>query len=246
MPIFRPPADRQADRYQVTPKNADLTILLRQLQGSDDSTVESELHDVSDNGIKLSVTQPITFGELVEVQFQSPSLGIDFPVEAEVRWIRQGDNTDAWIVGLCAVEGTMIELLEQLSSAGIIERRRTPRDNVAYSATVKWEANPVPVDVSLLNASSNGICFQSDEPGYPGRRLRLNVDAGSEKANTLMAVAKWCVQSKDGYLIGCSVDYMPTCLAEPKPAITPKPKRLSRGMLPRLAAGCAAIVSRRC
>jgi hypothetical protein len=158
--------------------------------------------DVSLNGMKLSTSQPLAFGEFITLHFQSTNLDIDFDLDAEVRWIRQGDNDDAWLVG-CAF-GTQLtdECINALATASGVDRRRSPRIKVDIQATVQLECNTTPFGVTLLDHSATGLRIATAATIEPIKVLLTN-DNGRQFE--VKAICRWKQSYESGDLVGCEV-----------------------------------------
>jgi c-di-GMP-binding flagellar brake protein YcgR len=184
----------------------DLMVVVRRNSTSDDNEefAASPL-DVSLNGMKLSMSQALVFGEVVKLHFQSNNLDIDFDLDAEVRWIRQGENDDVWLVGCAFATQLNDERINSLATAGGVDRRRSPRIKLEMQATVQLACNTTPFRVTLLDYSATGLRFASDatiEPNEP-IKVRLTNDVGREFE--VMATCRWRSAYESGDLVGCEI-----------------------------------------
>ena len=90
--------------------------------------------DISSNGAKILVGEPLVFEQQVLLNFNVDDSEIC--MAAEVRWIRPQDAE--WIVGLKLSEQVPDDYLEQLSRAGSIDRRQDNR--IQQTVTVQAQA----------------------------------------------------------------------------------------------------------
>ncbi len=161
--------------------------------------------DVSLNGMKLSTSQALVFGEVVKLHFLSGDLDIDFELAAEVRWIRQGENDDDWLVGFAFGTQLTDDRINSLATASGVDRRRSPRIQCEMQATVQLACNTTPFRVTLLDHSATGLRFASDAAIEPDAPIKVLLTSESGREFEVKAICRWTTSYESGDLVGCEI-----------------------------------------
>jgi hypothetical protein len=197
--------DRRHERAELE-DGGDLTIVVRRsTENGPDEELTANALDVSSSGMKLITTAPLVFAEPIALHFHSQSLQIDFVIDAEVRWIRQGNDEAAWLVGCAFAAQLSADGLDQLAVAGGLDRRQWPRNHTEIHTTVQLACSRTPFDATLLDYSSAGLCFSSTEAVQPSDPVRLQLFDDDNELFEVMAKCRWKLSFESGYLIGCEV-----------------------------------------
>ncbi|HJN11142.1 MAG TPA: PilZ domain-containing protein [Pirellulaceae bacterium] len=194
------------DAAQRPEDSGDLRILVRRSSASDSNEVlDARPLDVSVSGMKLSTSGPLVFGETIELHFQSTDLDIDFAIDAEVRWIRQGDGDEAWLFGCAFATQLTNDDVDRFATAGGVDRRQWPRSDTKMQTMVQLACNPSPFCATLLDYSATGLRFTSDDAVEPNQPIRILLDDGHGEVLEIRAVSRWKMSYESGYLVGCEV-----------------------------------------
>ncbi len=193
--------DRNEQRLKIQ-KLFDLKIVVR--RGENEEINASPL-DISYNGIKLLTSQSLAFAELVVLHFKSSALNIDFEMDANVRWIRQGDDQTTWLIGCSFVNKVTDDYVDAIATAGGVDRRQSPRCENQIHATVKLAGKSNPFRVMLLDYSASGIRFASFEAVEPNQPIKLALTDNEGDLLQVGAISQWNMSYDSGFLIGCEV-----------------------------------------
>ena len=199
--------NRRNARHPINDRLA-LEVVVR--RHDDDAPLEAEatLIDVSRQGLKLSLSEPLAFDEVVHLEVHCREPDVDFAVTAEVKWLRRNDDAGAWIIGCSVSNRIPDEFFEEIASYGAYNRRAAPRHDMTKQAVVRWEACQKKIPVGIVNLSPGGFCISSPEYAQVGKGLLLELEGSDGKQIQVTAKSKWQLEFESGYLIGCesSVD----------------------------------------
>ena len=202
--------DRENHRFTID-KGGDLKIIVRRnTDDGQEKRFEATPLDVSYGGLKLHSPQPLVFGDLIDLQFLSAELDIDFSVEAEVRWMREWDD-ECWIVGCLFQSQLTRECVDELAMAGDIDRREEPRVDAEMKAQLQLAGDPDPFPVTLLDYSSQGLRFASSEAVVANRPIKVLLDDGMGNSYEVRATSRWSRTYESGHLVGCLVNGGKNC-----------------------------------
>ena len=195
--------DREV-RYRVKGDFWPATVLRTTESG--DETVQAQLLDISQRGLKLSVPIELANDEVFRVRLANDELGVDVIESAQVCWARKQEETDSWTVGCKIQQQIDKNTLEDLVEHGLLDRRFSGRRPVTGDALAQWELSGESVPVQLLNLSAGGFCLASDQPTKIGSRLKLILsDDDGRSSGEILARARWQREFDNGYLIGCEM-----------------------------------------
>jgi hypothetical protein len=158
--------------------------------------------DISEGGIKLRLDVPLNFEESIRLILGCVEGPFRMTVSSRVAWLRQ-DNYGPWLVGCQFVPKLQRDVLEEMFSSGIIERRQFTRRPIQGRALAKWQLEPDLFGVQLIDISESGFCIRSSRPGQVGQRIRLSLEPANG-TSTVQAKAQWCMKVDDCFLVGCA------------------------------------------
>lgn len=191
-------------RYTVKDDGGLVVAIRRKENGNGQEVIKSAPLDISYHGVKLSASQSLPFGEQVELIFQSIHLEFSFTVDAEVRWIRQGDD-QSWLIGCSLNDRLTNENLDAIAAAGGVERRQYPRKETEVQTNIQVAGNPTPFPVTVLDFSNAGLRFSTDQPIEPEQSLKLLLSTKDGETHEVGAVSHWYMPYESGYFVGCEV-----------------------------------------
>ena len=200
--------ERQDERLQFQ-SQLDLEILAtRDSQTSSSDEIKGRALDISYNGVLLSLTESMVFGEQVSLRFKSIALEMDFEIGATVRWIRRGDDELDWLVGCSFDESLSDDCVDAIANAGCVDRRKWPRNEAKVRAGVQLPGKPDSLPVVLLDYSSTGVRFASFELVEPNLPIKLALTDRDGNSIQVKATSQWTASCDSGYLVGCHVSGM--------------------------------------
>jgi hypothetical protein len=139
------------------------------------------------------------------LHFSSSALELDFEIEADVRWIRQGEDQASWQVGCSFANHLTDDYVDAIANAGCVDRRQVPRCATQIEASVKLASKTDSFPVTLLDYSTSGIRFASQETIDPTEPLKLVLTDSEGELLQVGAISQWSMAYESGFLIGCEV-----------------------------------------
>ncbi len=195
------PRDR---RYAILHACA-ASVIIEGDAGGGPRSVEAQLVDLSRSGAELSVATCPSIDAAARLLINVPELQIDLVVEIEVCWAEPGED-DTWRLG-CRFEPELPEnLLEQLATGGVLDRRTDSRTPVSLRATACWEHDEARVPVRLQDISAGGFCMACAHISQSDRRLLLHLSRPDGKMESIKARMQWRLKTGDQYLVGCGLE----------------------------------------
>lgn len=166
-------------------------------------TIEGCALDISANGIKLRVAEAPGFQEHVELEFDCDHGEFDLRVQAEVRWIRpEGDD---WAIGCLISDPLPHKSIQAIHQVSGIDRRKSERFDLEFSALAQTAATTERFDVSVLDCSDHGVRFSTNTRLEHGERLKLLLGSDAEKEVEVMSTVRWIQELDTSYIVGCEV-----------------------------------------
>ncbi len=193
----------RAVRYQLTNPYA-ATFYWNTESGGD--TYAANLLDISRGGLKLSVPIELKIDDVIQLRLANEESQLDLRESARVCWIQKDPDSDGWHVG-CQIQGAIDEdVLRELATRGLLDRRNKARHCAKVEALAQWELRKDRVPVQILNLSSEGFCLAADEPTDVGSRVKLTFcDDNGESSHEILARSTWQKEFENGYMIGCEL-----------------------------------------
>jgi hypothetical protein len=181
------------------------TIRVTLERSGDPSSEELDalLLDISNGGVKLSVTSCPAIDEAVVLRIMLPDIDLDLRVDAKVCWSRPG-NGEMWYLGCALMPALPDHVLTELAINGFLQRRRDPRRPVDLRAHMRCEGAGEPADVQIVDFSSGGLRIRSPQQAETGQRLLLQVGERADAAGSFMAKVAWQLRRDDDYELGCT------------------------------------------
>jgi len=208
---------RRNPRHHVDDQLA-MEIVIRRVGEDAPLDADAKLIDISRRGLKLSLSEPLKFNEMVDIKLRCSEPHIDFVLSAEVKWLRHNSDAMAWIIGCSVSNQIPDEFFKETAMYGAYDRRSALRYDFKKLAVARWEACQDEIPVGIVNMSPGGFCISSPEPGHVDKRIWLDLENTDGKRIHVTARSVWQVQFESGYLIGCesSVDLSREIIREPK------------------------------
>ncbi len=192
---------RSDERYSAIGLEDHLAVRVEQ-QGTDAvKVIPVQLVDISTTGAKMYCDTAIQPKEQLAVQIESDQLQNPIVVSAEVCWTTPASN-GKFCLGFAFKPAIPDEVLRQMASAGLLERRRHMRERISIRTVARWELSKEETPAWLLNYSEGGCCLLCITPGHPGNRVRLTLTEGDQEIHVTVK-GQWQVLTEEGYVIGC-------------------------------------------
>ena len=168
--------------------------------------------DISSSGMRLLSRGSFQVGQPIWTELKTTrSHGV---YRGNVRRI------EPWVGGQlilgCSLRDTIPnEVLQELASEGIINRRADGRFSIAVPGTISWPLSSEEIDVEIKDYSSGGMKLHSAEKIPEHTRLRVRFESGGQDI-TLEAKTAWSRRGDHGWITGVGlVDRdAPTVVAE--------------------------------
>ena len=166
--------------------------------------IQGRLLDLTVSGAKLSIPEPLPVEESLTLLFRFGETGLNFMVEAQVRWSRPGRES-LWWLG-CSFSPKMDdEYLACLASEGLLDRREEPRRRIQLSAKARWElADSRQYDVRIDDICSGGVRLTAPQGAEPGQRLLLEATGLEGRRLLIPARCQWQIEGDGEFQLGCS------------------------------------------
>ncbi len=179
-----------------------LVVHVRRSSGLPSEDCRATLIDISRSGVKLSTDDCLLIGEDVSLTFDVSDTNLASPIPAKVRWSQPVDGK-TWRIGCAFAPPLSEDTLASLASDGHLQRRQDPRRPISREAEVRWEGTARSIPVEMVDASTGGFCFRSDQDGQDSGRLALQLDSDSDSPTIVRARVQWKQDADDGCLFGC-------------------------------------------
>ena len=167
-------------------------------------TLQAELINLSPSGAKISLSTVLRFSEVVRLRIQIPRLGINVDVNSAVRWVRPAHDNQ-WIFGCSFAHDIAESVLDQLATAGLIERRRDPRHSVRIPGFARYELVTETIPIEVRNYSDRGFCIASSRLSTVGTTVRVTVNGLGDSSRSLYGEVCWQAEQDGEYLLGCMI-----------------------------------------
>lgn len=162
------------------------------------------LIDLTALGAKLSTSIPLSIEEFITLHFRFGEHGLNFMVDAQVRWTRPAEES-RWWMGCSFTPKLPEEYLVGLARKGLLDRRREERRKVSLAATARWElAEHERHDVHLEDISSGGVRLSAPRGAEPGQRVLIDTVGAGGKALVIPVRCQWQVENAGRFSLGCS------------------------------------------
>ena len=173
---------------------------------------EGTIIDISPSGMRLLSDGDFQVGQPIWTELKTTrSHGI---YRGDVRRI------EPWVAGQlilgCSLRDTIPnEVLQELASEGVINRRADGRFSIDVPGAISWPLSAEEIAVKIQDYSSGGMKLLSEERIPEQTRLRLRFEAGGQEV-TLEAKSAWTRQTDQGWITGVGlVDHdAPTIVAD--------------------------------
>lgn len=176
-------------------------------RASDDPSEDQSglLLDLSREGARLGLQMHVPAGERIRMRISSAEFSHAVESEATVSWVEPGSSSE-WVIG-CVLEDLIgQDLLDDLATAGMLDRRSEERIAVSFAAEAKTELERSFVPVEIVDTSDGGFCVVTDELSAATHdRLMLQIRDESGAGSGLMrGRVVWVNEMVDGRVIGCT------------------------------------------
>lgn len=177
-----------------------------------DQIWEGTTVDISPSGMRLLSEGDFQVGQPIWTELKTTrSHGI---YRGNVRRI------EPWVAGQlilgCSLRDAIPnEVLQELASEGVINRRADGRFSIDIPGTISWPLSPEEIPVKIQDYSSGGMKLHSEERIPEQTRLRLRFEASGQEV-TLEAKSAWSRQADQGWITGVGLVERdaPTIVAE--------------------------------
>lgn len=194
---------REYPRYRTRDAKS-MTITIDPSDGGESQHLPVELLDLSRNGVKLTIAQPLAVTGLVRVRIQAAEAELDLIVSAELCWT-EPCGPGVWALGCRFVADLPYNVLPWLAKVGYIERRTELRRAISLPARAKRElAEAEEFEVRLEDYSTGGFRMFSPQPCKVGERLLVRLTGTDGRPIELSVKAQWQLVVTDGVYTGCS------------------------------------------
>jgi hypothetical protein len=171
------------------------------------ATLEMELVDISQGGVRLRTKTPVAEKELLTVSIIPRGFPRSLSTRAQVRWTTFAPKATYWLG--CSIEPRIPQaLFDHLAANGILERRHEARQKVSIALPAYWELDPTQCEASILNISQGGVCLLISRDGNPGDRIRLTLPGDHQRPTHVLLTACWQVTTDEGYILGCKFRHL--------------------------------------
>lgn len=135
------------------------------------------------------------------------------------------------------------EVLEELASTGIVNRRCDERVTWDKTAAMSWELQPGEIEIEIRDYSPGGMRVYAETPIPEHVRLRIRVETEDEEDVIVAATSVWKVDSNEGCHAGLAFTSSdaPRQLADAHHGLAPESN--TDGARPRLRVGVAVMAA---
>lgn len=163
-----------------------------------------KLLDLAASGAKFSSDIALAIEENVTLFFRFGEQGLNFMVDAQVRWSRPAPESQWWM-GCSFTPGLPDEYLESLAGKGLLDRRREVRRVVSLAAAARWElGSSQTLPISIVDISSGGVRMTAPRGAELGQRVLIEAVGAGGKTHLVPTRCQWQVESEDHFAIGCN------------------------------------------
>lgn len=175
----------------------------------DNESVVAEIVDISLTGLKLESTTAFEFQEKIVIAIRCDSNDEPILLPAQVRWVQPVNKgrkkSNAWAAG-CLLEETLpTDYIDEISASGMLDRRAAPRIQISKNATARWEMSQADFEVQIKDISSTGIGIVVPKDCEVGKRIRIEVDKGTERQISLTGKTVRQNAVDDGMFVGFEI-----------------------------------------
>ena len=189
-------------RYLISNLEATrVTVTITNDQGEEQHL--GQLADLSAQGVRFSLGVRLPEGVRIRFCLEVEKTQLKMHFTGVVRWAQPQDK-DSWWIGCRLFEMVPQEVIGNLAIAGLLDRRRDPRYQIAHRAIAKWELTNAQKDVEIVNYSKGGFCLRcTDARHFPTDRLMLLL-SNDDQTIEVSARVMWRRHLDQGYAVGCS------------------------------------------
>lgn len=196
---------RRDPRYQVKDSNL-VTVSASRTNDIDDSVsdVSGVLLDLSRCGLRLRLEGFLPKGEEVRLTLNASQFDCPIQSDATIRWA-EPDAGDRWIVGCDLNQKIPQESIQELATAGTLERRNDSRRLLSLTADAKTELEQGFNAVQVVDISDGGFRALGGElHAKVNDRLLLRVASDSTAdVHLIRARVAWVNDLEGGQSLGC-------------------------------------------
>ncbi len=186
-----------------TSAESNIQASIYRLVDGDLCTTECELQDLSATGARLRASQQVCVGEAVGLRIVAPRGGIDHTSAGVICGVHEHEDEDWTLEGSFASE-LPEEVLQELVTAGLLERRESDRQKLQVDARILCpERFDAAVDVHIENYSQGGFCMYTPEPLELGDEIVLELVHPDGSVAQLDAEVRWQDTCVIGFVVGC-------------------------------------------
>jgi hypothetical protein len=162
--------------------------------------LSGRLVDVSEQGVRLLLKQPLPPETVVHIEASFEGGDVALDVIATVRWSHQ-DKLDGWLVGCNVLPSVPEDAFDYLAENGNSNRRLTIRNQGQVELVGYWDLDDACSKIILQDYSHGGFRVLTSHPGKPGQRLHVSL--GGLLTQLIVAEVRWRMTIESGHLIGC-------------------------------------------
>lgn len=171
----------------------------------EDQWAEVRLVDLSSHGLRMEVTKKPPLNSTLQLRFQPEGEVDEFFRSLRIRWIQMSVRGHWWVGGEL-LSPLPKPLIQRLSEAGCLERRKQPRYTVERDVKIKWELAKQWEEAQLRDYSVEGFqlrCANRVEPA--GSRLLMRIPPSETEQAPMEFAARiaWQMTVGDRRAIGC-------------------------------------------
>lgn len=171
--------------------------------------VVAEIVDISLTGLKLESTTAFEFQEKIVISISRASTEEPILLPAQVRWVQPVSkgrkNSNAWAAGCLLEEALPRDYIDEISASGMLDRRASPRIQIDKNATARWEMSQADFEVQIKDVSTTGIGLVVPKDCEVGKRIRIEVDKGTEKQTSVTGKTVRQNPVDDGTFVGFEI-----------------------------------------
>ena len=193
----------RSPRYRVNDRMAVHVTVAHTEEES--TTCFAELRDFSPGGVQLFVAAAFKTGQSIELRFQNQQHGIDFVIDADVRWTETRGN-DGCLIGCSFGQPLADSKINLLVNAGCLQHDDFARHAASGEAKAWKELATEGFTIEIANLSRRGIGVLSPQSAKVGDRLRLQPTTESGGGEPILVRVRFCGETSGKYFLGCQFE----------------------------------------
>lgn len=189
-------------RFKVA-KDHEILVEVHRSTGSESTTIEARLLDLSCGGAKIAAMTQLLLNENVIMTTKIEPLDGELEADAKVTWTRPFDGETSWM-GLSFDPEIPQEEIDRLARAGYVDRREHSREENESETYADWQIEDQRGRIKLKNVSEGGFCVSSSASVDTGQHVILKLSRANKPPLSVPCIVTWQLCKEDSFLVGCA------------------------------------------